>query len=647
MMQQQMPTQLPEGLAALLSLTSAMQQGRVAPTTPDGQPTVAAQAAKAAQQQMGMPPGPKMQDVAQGAGMAAQQQAQQQQEMMQKLPQMIAAMQQRQQAMDQGIAAAPGAQSVNMAEGGIVGYAGGPKDGSLVQYNPSGSAIGSSSGPRLLPTTTGYEGMSIAELIKALVSDPTVRENIQSEKNLTPQERLFLNEPRQTIREEGDIEDANAIMRSRLDYLSTPTFKFKDPLKGLAALTKALENPNMPESERRGVEAEIARIKAALEPKPDAEDKYDALKRAIGNVGNVNLAQGLGALAQPGEAPTRPGAPSFSEADAAYQRSKTERAKVRGPLSPEEALAAAQAQSDIDRKYLIARGLDPDRAAKEVSEYEALYKRRGSELEEQQKRIDANKLNDQLLSFLLGAKGRTLGSLMGSGAVSSIATERDIEQRQEALRKAQFDLAEARANKVNALNSLREATAKGDFKAAVDAKNAAIKASNDEALAQAKLEQDRASELSRRSESEATRQANLYGTDVTAYTAAQNRAQQAALESARMSQHGAIENARMNLQVELERLRATPKDITAEAAIERAVNSNQRLQAIKASVAEIMKDPTIQNKQAVMASLFTQMRDIENEIRRIHNRPEILDATSSITPPTFKYDPKTGLQPGK
>lgn len=633
MMQQQMPTQLPEGLAALLSLTSAMQQGRVAPTTPDGQPTVAAQAAQAAQQQMGMqpqggppqgmPPGPEMQDVAQNAGMAARKQMDDQQEAMRR---MIAAMQQRQQAMDQGIASVSG--DIGMAEGGIVGYSG--RDGSEVKYPPSGSAIGSSSrvsrdDPRyyVFPTTTGYEGMGMGEALRALLSDPTVRENIQKEKNLTLQEKLFLNEPRQTIREEEDIEDANALMRAQLEEKTKPVFKFKDQLKGLAALTKALENPNMPEPERRGVEAEIARIKASLEPKPEEADRYAALKSSIRSISPVNLTQGLGALAQAGEAPTRPLAPSYNEADAAYERSKKERAKIRGPLSPEEALAAAQAQSEIDRKYLISRGLDPDRAAKEVSEYESLYKRRGSELEEQQKRIDANKLNDQLLSFLLGARGRTLGSLMGSGAVSSIATERDIEQRQEALRKAQFDLAAARTDKINALNSLREATARGDFKAAVDAKNAAIKASNEEALAQARLEQDRASDLSRRAETEATRQTNLYGTDVTAFTAAQNRAQQAAIEMARLNQQGAIENMRMNLQVELERLREMPRETNSEAALERALNSNQRLQTMKSVVVEMMKDPANKDKAVALTSLLEQMRQVENEIRRVYKLPEL------------------------
>lgn len=102
-----------------MALEQGMQQGRVSPTTPQGGPTVAAQLAQAAQAPMQQP---AMQGAIQQAGIAAQIQAMKQQQMQQALQQ-LAAQQVQQQPMDMGIAAAPGAQSVRMAGGGIVGYA--------------------------------------------------------------------------------------------------------------------------------------------------------------------------------------------------------------------------------------------------------------------------------------------------------------------------------------------------------------------------------------------------------------------------------------------------------------------------------------------------------------------------------------------
>lgn len=114
-----MQAPIPQELSALMALEQGMQQGRVSPTTPQGGPTVAAQVAQAAQAPMQQP---AMQGAIQQAGIAAQIQAMKQQQMQQALQQ-LAAQQAQQQPMDMGIAAAPGAQSVRMAGGGIVGYA--------------------------------------------------------------------------------------------------------------------------------------------------------------------------------------------------------------------------------------------------------------------------------------------------------------------------------------------------------------------------------------------------------------------------------------------------------------------------------------------------------------------------------------------
>jgi hypothetical protein len=109
---------------ALAQVIGAMDV--ISPVTPEGTPTVASQVMQAAQQAM-TPQMPNVQDIAQDAGIGnqvqMQQQQAQQQQMMQALQQMMQQRQQQDNAMRFGVAAAPGAQSVRMAEGGIVGYA--------------------------------------------------------------------------------------------------------------------------------------------------------------------------------------------------------------------------------------------------------------------------------------------------------------------------------------------------------------------------------------------------------------------------------------------------------------------------------------------------------------------------------------------
>lgn len=113
---------------ALAQVIGAMDV--IKPVTPEGTPTVASQVMQAAQQAMApQPQMPDVQDIAEDAGVGnqvqMQQQQAQQQQMMQALQQMMQQQGAQQNAMRFGVAAAPGAQGVRMAEGGIVGYAGG------------------------------------------------------------------------------------------------------------------------------------------------------------------------------------------------------------------------------------------------------------------------------------------------------------------------------------------------------------------------------------------------------------------------------------------------------------------------------------------------------------------------------------------
>jgi hypothetical protein len=136
---QQQPPVISPGLQALMALQQAVQTGQVAPQTPQGQPTVAAQLAQAAQQQLRPPQQPPqmpgMQNAAQNAGIAGGINAQKQQQLQQVMAQMAAqkmAQQAQQGPLDLNSGIAAGAPSPQMAEGGIVGFA----DGDYVPGEP-------------------------------------------------------------------------------------------------------------------------------------------------------------------------------------------------------------------------------------------------------------------------------------------------------------------------------------------------------------------------------------------------------------------------------------------------------------------------------------------------------------------------------
>jgi hypothetical protein len=111
-----MQAQIPQELSALMALSQGMQQGRVAPTTPEGAPTIAAQ--KMGQVEQSMMPG--MQQALGQAGLGGQIQAMQMQEAQKAM--MNAAMQ---QARPPAGIERLNPQMGNFAQGGIVGYAAG------------------------------------------------------------------------------------------------------------------------------------------------------------------------------------------------------------------------------------------------------------------------------------------------------------------------------------------------------------------------------------------------------------------------------------------------------------------------------------------------------------------------------------------
>lgn len=552
MMQQQMPTQLPEGLAALLSLTSAMQQGRAAPTTPDGQPTVAAQAAQAAQQQMGMqpqgmPPGPQMRNVAQGAGIAAQKQMQDQEDMMRKLPQMIAAMQQRDQAMDQGIASAPGAQRVNMAEGGIVGYSG-STNGSFVQ--------------------TG---------------DTSIVEELE----------------RRRAEQRANVEQA--LKRAEFE-------------KEQARLMRPYGNwPNLTQSERdyqmeltqEKIEREAAERakKAQQAAEQQAAEQQAARQRARMSAG---IAAGTGtAVPTTGvfAMPAEPLPADYSEAQNEYQKIFGNINQMRtAPATPEEGLKGAQALAEAERRYYASQGLNPNYLADAVKQTEEFGAKRRAVLDEREARVRERAPSESIAQFLLkGARGgRSLGEVMAAGAQGSIEAEKinnaildkisDLKLQYEA-----EDIKEKRA-----LQNMQIQIAKGQFDAAMKSENDAIAAQNKKRELQSNAQLGYARMLEGQVGKEADRRKDIYsgqmqarGQNIQAYIAQMNDRVRLQIEA--MKEEGGKKDADLSrmlrviqedpiikgLLKENEKLAEIPNDASASRALSNIARIEQRLNQLR------------------------------------------------------------------
>lgn len=164
-----MQAQIPQELSALMALRQGMQQGRVAATTPDGAPTVAAQEVGQVEQGMMMP---GMQQAVGQAGLGAQIKAMQMQQAQEQL--MNAAMRQ------QGPA---GIESLNpqipgFKEGGIVGYA----EAGMVSPEFGGDAPVDNSEPRLrVPTPQGDRMMTVSEMRAANYPEDYIRRRLEME----------------------------------------------------------------------------------------------------------------------------------------------------------------------------------------------------------------------------------------------------------------------------------------------------------------------------------------------------------------------------------------------------------------------------------------------------------------------------------
>lgn len=355
----QMPQQspVPPALQALMALTEGLQRGQVAPTTPDGQPTIASQAVQAAAPQAAPQPGlPGMQQAMQGAKVGAQQSMQDQQEGMQLLQNMV----KQQRAPQGGILGAPGAQGgPRMAEGGIVGYAGG--------------------------------GLSVEEL-EAQLGDQERRRQEAGAMQRRLREQEIRNE--MAAGREGapiSVEELRALTGINSE-IPIPEIPGAAPSAPMAA---------SPVSGGRGLAAgPTAAQLATLAPKPVAPRGMPpaggAPQRRAGPVGAAPnpMAGGIAANV--------PGTSS----EAIYKRSLDEAGKL--PTAPPSAQAALGRAGENDaamRAWLISQGINPDLIKQQMKENDALTDRRTAMLRGEREHLQGTRAWDGIISALSGARG--------------------------------------------------------------------------------------------------------------------------------------------------------------------------------------------------------------------------------------------------
>jgi hypothetical protein len=366
-MMNQQQSAVPQELAALMALQEGIQAGKVMPTTPQGTPTVAAQMAQSAEQQMAPP---AMEDVAQQAGIAAQLQQMQQEQMQQAM------MQQAAQQAPQGGVAGLNSGVGGFADGGIVGY----QEGGVSQEFGD---------------------------ISSVLADPSAA----PPESLKERRRREEAEARMEFLEKNAPEVA-AILKAEARQAAAPA-PAPDPAAEVAKILAApppAAAPSGPSS--GGPKSQLALVSAAL-------DEY--LKEA---------------------AAFKPKVPTL--ADAAAKGAE---------------LAAAR------DAFLRARGSDPDLLMKEAAELEKYYGKGIGQLEARKAEIEGRSPREGLIRRLLGARGRTFGSAMGSMAETGMAYDEGVRQQLGRLDDLKMQMEGLKLEKIGALKRMKFATDTGDFNA--------------------------------------------------------------------------------------------------------------------------------------------------------------------------------------
>lgn len=555
---------VPPALADLMQVAS-MQ-------TPEGQPTVAAQYAAKAQQAMapqmpqGMPQGmpsagPSMQGIAQnvarGNEVQATQQQQQQQAMQQMMQQMLQQQQGRDNAMRFGVAAAPGAQTVRMAEGGIVGYA----EGNLTSERLARIAAEQAeeeartrAGGRFDPRTP-EEAREMAQrraAAQARLNTPAATPELPPAAAAATEGRGVGSLLR---RVGGRLLGPAAALYPVYEALKTPESRAEteDFFRGVLGFGPA--NREAPPYSNEGRINTIDRALAQEQENAGVEGRaYPAgstLRSGIGQTADQAVAAAVAAAQrdmQP-SAPSRAGIPTLqapsesgiraSDADyAAAQRAISSLETTR--TAPADIVRKVQEQQAAYAPFLRAMGVDPDQYKKDLATSEERKARRLSglaalEAQSQEARSGTNRM----IEFLAGGAGRVLPGALGQQHVNML--RRDLAENERFLN-ARERIMEAEDTIQASIREKRRAEVMGDLKAMETAEIKDREARNAQRIAQADLSKELGKALDSRIEKALDRQTQV---------AIENVRAQAQREATRAQQEGNLESRRANLLANL------------------------------------------------------------------------------------------------
>lgn len=549
---------VPPALADLMQVAS-MQD-------PEGNPTVAAQyVAKAVAPQMpqGMPQGmpsagPSMQGIAQnvarGNAVQATQQQQQQQAMQQMMQQMLQQQQGRDNAMRFGVAAAPGAQSVRMAEGGIVGYADGdltserlariaaeqaeeeartraggrfdPRTPEEAREMAQRRAAARANLPPPTPAAPETPGMSARGTGRVLggmgraVRGPGLLGLIPLVSDLfftSPEERAVL--------EAADRE------RKPAPYSNEGRINTIDRALAQEQENVGVEGRNYPAGStlRSGIGQTADEAVAAAAAAARRDMQPPAPPRA-----------GITALQAPSESGIRASDADYAAAQRAISGLETTR------TAPADIVRKVQEQQAAYAPFLRAMGVDPDQYKKDLATSEERKARRLSglaalEAQSQEARSGTNRM----IEFLAGGAGRVLPGALGQQHVNML--RRDLAENERFLN-ARERVTEAEDNIQAAIREKRRAEVMGDIKAMEAAELKDREARNAQRIAQADLSKELGKALDSRIDKALDRQTQV---------AIENLRAQVHREATAAQQAGNLEAKRANLLANLNKTEET------------------------------------------------------------------------------------------
>lgn len=494
MLQEQSRDAVPQELSALIELQQGMQTGKVAPTTPQGQPTVAAQMAGAAQQQMApqmapqMPMGsPAVNQVARQAGIAGQIQAMRQQQMQQAMMQQAAQATQRPPMMAAGGVASLNPRIKGFAPGGIVGYAG---DDESYAIEPGDGYYAE---PRTAEEMRGRDPMEILRRAAQFASrnvqrDPETGEVIPRR---TEQPAVVTEAERQ--------EDMRRLV-ARSQERQAELVGTKIPPEVQAARDRdrlAILQAELADAQRRAAQGD-----------PRAQGDIESLRKEIqrATTGTSGAPTPRPApLATSGEAaqpmPAAEAASSnqlmalINSAMGNIEEMKKAQQFVPQVAKPEEGIPLTLERIRVRNELARQLGLDPDMLTKQAQQTEEYYKRGEEKLAQRQAELEARAPTEGRIRTLLGMRGRRFSDVVAAGAERGMAYDEAVRNQVARFEDLKMQMEGLRIDKVNTLKQLKYATDMGEYDKAMqyrqkllDIDAAEKKAAGDAAKASAQMQ---------------------------------------------------------------------------------------------------------------------------------------------------------------